>query len=220
MFPDFISLISTFSIVIAAVLGVIRFSKVEQSYYPFIYICWLALLVEIVAYFYQTPDSTLWPSNVYVLLEGLLFTWQFQKWGSFNSKPWIFYTVLALITGLWVADNFFVGNIHLLSSHYRIGYSVVLVILAIDHINQLIVRERKSFVTNAKFLICIAVIVFFSYKLTTETFYLYALKREQSSQFVINIFAILKYVNLFTNLLFAYVVIWIPRKKVFLRQSR
>jgi hypothetical protein len=160
------------------------------------------------------------PSNIYVLLEGLFFTWQFQKWGSFKRRPWIFYTVLGLISGLWIIDNFFIATIHNLSSRYRIGYSIVLVILAIDHINHLIVSERKSFLTNAKFLICIAVIVFFSYKLTAETFYLYALKEEQSSQFAINIFGILKYVNLFTNLLFAYVVIWIPKKKVFLRPSR
>jgi hypothetical protein len=220
MFQDVISIISTFSIALAAVLGVIRFKSIEKSYYPFIYICWLGLMAEIIAYFSQRSAGTLLPSNIYVLLEGLLWAWQFKKWGSFQQRPWVLYLIQGSIAALWVIDNFFITTIHQLSSIYRIGYSIVLVIVAIDHINRMIVRERRSFSTNAKFLICIAVIVYFCYKLTTETFYLYALKKDQSSQFVISIFAIQKYVNLFTNLLFAYVVIWIPKKKIFLQPSR
>jgi len=220
MFQDIISFISTFSILIAAVLGVVRFNVIEKSYYPFIYICWLALLIEIVAFFMQKSVGTLLPSNIYVLLEGLLFTWQFRRWGSFQRRPWVFFVIQAALVILWGIDSLVINTIHKLSSIYRISYSVLLVILAVDHINKLIVRERKSFLTNAKFLICIGVIVFFSYKFTTETFYLYALEKDQSSEFVISIFAIQKYVNLFTNLLYAYVVLWIPRKKIFLRRLK
>jgi hypothetical protein len=217
MLQDIISAISTFSIVIAAVLGVLRFNSIEKSYYPFIYICWLGLLIEIVAFFFQKANGTLMPSNVYVLFEGLLFTWQFKKWGSFRRRPWLFVVIQVAIIVLWIIDNFILHNIHELSSVYRIAYSTLLVILAIDHINKLIVEERKKFLTNAKFLICIGVIFFFCYKLTLETFYLYALQKSESFEFVISIFAIQKYVNLFANLLYAYVVIWIPKKKIFLQ---
>ncbi len=217
MLEEVISYISTFSIFFAALFGVIRFNHIEKSYYPFIYICWLGLLFEIIAFFFQEPRGSLLPSNVYVLLEGILFTWQFRLWGSFKRRPWVYYLVLLLITGLWVFDNLVLHEIHKLSSYYRIGYSFVLVILAIDQINKLIVVERKSFLTNAKFLICIGVIIFFSYKLTTEIFYLYALSKESSSEFVIQIFIIQKYVNLFANLLFAYLILWIPKKKIFLQ---
>ncbi|HTF30412.1 MAG TPA: hypothetical protein VK625_16280 [Flavitalea sp.] len=217
MYQDIISNISTFSIIIAAVLGVIRFNQIEKSYYPFIYICWLGLLVEIIAFVFQKSSGTLLPSNIYVLLEGLLFIWQFNKWGSFQRRPWLYFLSQGSIVVLWLIDNFFIHTIHELSSYYRISYSVLLVVLAIDQINKLIVRERKSFITNAKFLICIGVIIFFSYKMTTETFYLYALRKSSSSEFVFSIFAIQKYVNLFANLLFAFVIIWIPRKKIFLQ---
>jgi hypothetical protein len=37
---------------------------------------------------------------------------------------------------------------------------------------------------------------------------------------VTSIFAIAQYVNLFANLLYAYIVIWIPRKKIFLQPLR
>ncbi len=156
------------------------------------------------------------PSNIYVLLEGLLFVWQFKLWGSFQRRRWVFHVVLAVVFALWIWDNLIVRTIHGLSSFYRIGYSILLVILAIDQINKLIVSERKSFLKNSKFLICIGVIIYFSYKLTTEIFYLEALGKESSSEFVGQIFSIQKYVNLFANLLYAYVILWIPRKKIFL----
>lgn len=220
MFQEILSIVSTYSILIAAVLGVIRFRVIQNSYYPLIYICWIALIAEIVASLVQKNSGTLWPSNVYVLFEGLLFTWQFRKWGSFHRRDWLFYLIQAAITILWVIDNFYNHNIHELSSVYRISYSVLLVILAIDHINKLIVHERKSFITNAKFLLCIGVIFFFSYKFTLETFYLYALEKSQNFEFVISIFAIQKYVNLLANLLYAYIILWIPRKKIFLQPLR
>ncbi|RYY22507.1 MAG: hypothetical protein EOO04_15680 [Chitinophagaceae bacterium] len=220
MFQEILSIVSTYSILIAAVLGVIRFRVIQESYYPLIYICWAALVAEIVASIVQKSSGTLWPSNVYVLIEGLLFTWQFRKWGSFQHRPWLFYLIQAAITILWIIDSFFIHTIDELSSIYRISFSVLLVILAIDHINKLIVHERRSFITNAKFLLCIGVIFFFSYKFTLETFYLYALQGSQNFEFVISIFAIQKYVNLFANLLYAYVVLWIPRKKIFLQPLR
>jgi hypothetical protein len=220
MFQEILSIVSTYSILIAAVLGVIRFRVIQNSYYPLIYICWAALITEIVASFVQESSGTLWPSNVYVLLEGLLFAWQFRKWGLFQRRPYLFYIIQSAITTLWFVDNFILHTIHELSSIYRISYSVLLVILAIDQINKLIVHERRRFVTNAKFLLCIGVIFFFSYKFTLETFYLYALEKSQNFEFVISIFAIQKYVNLFANLLYAYVILWIPRKKIFLQPLR
>ena len=220
MFQDILSIVSTYSILIAAVLGVIRFREIQESYYPLVYICWAALITEIVASIVQKSSGTLWPSNVYVLFEGLLFTWQFRKWGLFQSRPYFFYIIQVAIAALWFVDNFIVHTIHELSSVYRISYSVLLVILAIDQINKLIVHERKRFVTNARFLLCIGVIFYFSYKFTLETFYLYALEKSQNFEFVISIFAIQKYVNLLANLLYAYIILWIPRKKIFLQPLR
>ena len=220
MFQEILSIVSTYSILIAAVLGVIRFRIIQTSYYPLVYVCWIALIAEIVASVVQKNSGTLWPSNVYVLFEGLLFVWQFRKWGSFHRREWMFYLIQVAITTLWIVDNFYNHTIHELSSIYRISFSVLLVILAIDHINKLIVHERKSFITNAKFLLCIGVIFFFSYKFTLETFYLYALEKSQNFEFVISIFALQKYVNLFANLLYAYIILWIPRKKIFLQPLR
>jgi hypothetical protein len=219
MFSHTISIISTFSIVIAAILGVIRFRNIEKSYYPFIYICWLAIVFEILAAMFQATFTTLWPSNVYVLLEGLIFTWQFKKWGSFHRRPFMLYVIQVFIVGLWIADNIIIRDLHQVSSNYRIGYSILLVVLAIDHINKLIVQERKSFLTNAKFLICTGVVIFFSYKIVVEIFYLYVYEKN-ATEFVTSILAIQKYVNLFTNLLFAYCVLWIPSKKIFLKPLR
>src|SRR5687768_17450000 len=112
MNQDLLSILSTFSILIAAVLGIIRFRVIEKSYYPFIYICWLALVVEIIAYLMQKRNVSLLRSNIYVLLEALLFTWQCRKWGAFKERPWLFFVIQVSIGVLWFIDNFLIKTIH------------------------------------------------------------------------------------------------------------
>lgn len=211
-----LSFLFSLSILPAAILGVIRFNKINKSYYPFIYLCWLAVLVEIISYLLiRAGLFTQLPSNVYILIEALLLVWQFRLWGSFERRPRTYPILLTGFVLFWIVDNFFIAGIHNTSSYSRIGFSLTLVILGIDQINRMIVRERKSFLTNAKFLICIAIIIFFSYKIAIEAFFLYAISQESTSAFVRNIFTIQKYVNLLANLIYAYAVLWIPRKKNF-----
>ena len=211
-----LSFLFSLSILPAAILGVIRFKEINKSYYPFIYLCWLAVLAEVVSYMANRASlPTQLPSNVYVLAEALLLVWQFRLWGSFERRPRMYPILLVGFVLFGIIDNFIIAGIHNTSSYSRIGFSLALVILAIDQINRMIVRERKSFLKNAKFLICIAIIIFFSYKIAIEAFYLYAISQESSSTFVRNIFTIQKYVNLLANLIYAYAVLWIPRKKNF-----
>jgi hypothetical protein len=216
--PDMDSKLSfalSFSIVLAAVIGIIRFNQVNKSFYPFIYLCWLALFEEMIAFvLLQSGYSSMLPSNIYVLIEALLLTWQFRLWGSFERRRKMYPLLMYAFLILWMLDNFIItSTIHEVSSYSRIGFSLALVILSIDQINRMIVRERKSFLTNAKFLICIAIIIFFSYKITIEVFYLYAVRQKSSSAFFVNIYNIQKYVNLLANLIYAFAALWIPRKK-------
>ncbi|RYG06265.1 MAG: hypothetical protein EOO02_01195 [Chitinophagaceae bacterium] len=217
MTGNIILYLSPYSILFAAVIGVIRFKEIEKSYYPFLYICWLGLLFEVLASIFQFTFKTMIPSNTYVLFEGLLYIWLFRNWGSFQKNGYMFYVILSAIVVAWILDNFVYNTIHLITSRYRIFYSIILVILSIDHINKLIVRERKNFLRNAKFLICMAVISFFTYKIITEVFWM-NINNKLSETFFSKLFGIQHYVNLIVNLLFAYVMLWIPKRKNFLER--
>ena len=149
-----LSFLFSLSILPAAIFGVIRFKKINKSYYPFIYLCWLAVLVEIMSYLViRAGLLTQLSSNVYILLEALLLVWQFRLWGSFERRPRMYPILMAGFVIFWIIDSFIITGIHNTSSYSRIAFSLALVIIAIDQINRMIVRERKSFLTNAKFLI-------------------------------------------------------------------
>ena len=114
---------------------------------------------------------------------------------------------------LWVADNLIIHSITNLNSFFRIGYSFVTVFLSVDQVNNMVVRERKSILRNARFIICLSFIVYYTYKATFEVFFV--VKLPLSDYFYKNLFLIMVYVNLFANLLYAFASLWIPTRQKF-----
>lgn len=208
-------LLFSFTIAIAAIIGALRFKKIDRSYYPFIYLCWIAFFAEVVALIVNTlTRGSQIPSNLYVLIEALLLTWQFRLWGSFERRRNLYPVLMYSFLIVWMIDNFIINKtIHHASSYCRIVFALSMVILTIDQINRMIVRERKVFLTYSKFIICMAIIIYFSYKIVIETFYIYAAIQKSTPAFIDSILAIHNYVNLFTNLIYAYAILWAPKKK-------
>ena len=114
---------------------------------------------------------------------------------------------------MWLAENFFISKITYFGSYFRIMYAAVLSLMSINFINSIIVRERKSILLNASFLICAGFIVYYTYKVLLEAFWLYGLN--DSSSFRINVYLILTYINLLLNIIFSFAVAWIPTKQRF-----
>ena len=80
-------------------------------------------------------------------------------------------------------------------------------------INRQLMRERKSIYKNPIFIICMAFLVYYTFTVIVVVFWQYGLN--VSMQFVMNITTILIYINLFTNLIFALAILWIPTKHRF-----
>ena len=206
--------IFSFSILIAAIIGWVRFRKINPAYYPFIYCVWLAFLNEILSFiFAQTIRDNSVNNNLYALAESLLIVWQFHKWGIFKNKDNFFYTVLAIFTAGWITDHFILSHLTTFTYHYRIGYSFITVLFSVNMINTLIVRERKNLLKNPAFLICTAYVINFTYYVMNMTLYLYI--SENSWDFLNKLSGIMPYANLLSNLLFALAVLWIPARQRF-----
>lgn len=81
-------------------------------------------------------------------------------------------------------------------------------------INRIIITERKSLIRNPVFIICLAFIIYFTYKVLLEIFWLYGLN--SSREFRVEVYNIFKYINLFANLIYALAILWIPRKREYM----
>lgn len=210
----YFALAAGYAIVIAGVIGLIRFRKILPSYQPFIYFTWLSLLNDTISLVVnEVFRNNSINGNVYVLLEAFLFLWLFCNWNILDSKSWTFRLLAVTLVLIWIYDNFIWHNIRNVNSLFRICYAFVLIFLAINQLNKLIVGERSNLWRNSKFLICIGICIFYSYKASIEVFYLIKLKA--SDNFYNYIFLILVIVNLFVNLIYGLAALWIPTKQKF-----
>lgn len=210
-----LSLIQGFSIGIAVIIGLVRFRHIAKPYRPFIYLCCIALANEIFStYAAHKLGSNAVNANVYVLIEAVFFAWLFRNWKLLQKKSWHFPVFIAVLVLVWVIDNLIWHKITIFNSLFRIYYSFCLIFLAITYTNILLVRSRGSLLKNAEFLICTGILIYYSYKATMEVFYLLELKFSPS--FYINLHSILAMINLFVNLIYAWAVLWMPKKQKFI----
>ena len=206
--------IGSYSIAIAAIIGLIRFRKIHRAYQPFIFITIAALLNEICSnllIYFQRSNAV--STNIFGLIESVLWLWQFKRWDAFKRRPWEYSVLVTLIACTWVFENIIMGKLFTFSSVFGIVYSFCLVFLSINQVNLQIVQEKRNLFSNPKFLICTGTIIFYTYRILVECFYL--LEMKESDTFLFNIFSILVFVNIFVNLLFALAILWIPTRQRF-----
>ena len=204
--------IISYSIAIGAIIGLIRVRTINQTFLPFIILLWIGLLNEILGtILIRLIRSNAVNSNIYVLIESLVILKFFNGLGLFDNKRKVFFLVGILFITTWIADNFFISNINRFSSYFRVFYSIVIVFISIQMINRQLTEEKKGLLKNPVFLIMMSFITFFTCKILIEIFWIYGLNA--SKDFRVDIYRIMTYVNLITNITYALAVIWIPRKR-------
>lgn len=204
------------SIIAPVIVGMVRYRNIPVSYHPLFYLLLIGLGNELVCYFYFYNTSNALPTNIYFLLEFLMFAWLFRGWKNILRNTLLFRVIVISLLLTWFVENIALGNIEEFSPIFQIAYSMLLVLLAVNQLNWLVVNEKGRIITNAIFIICIAVIIFFSYKVLTEVFYYYAPIQSIKN----GIFVIQAYMNVGYNLLLAIAILCIPPKSNFIRLSQ
>jgi len=210
-----LSVISGCSIVIAVVIGLVRFKSIHKSYRPFIIICCVGLVTEIagtIAAYISRNNSI--PYNIYAITESLLYLWLFWNWGEFHGKVKQVMLLGLFLVAVWTSDNLVFHSIHTINPLFWIIYSFTLIFLSINQLNRLLFSERGALLKNARFLICMGIVIFYSYTATIEVFYI--LELNLSDRFFTDIYLILELLNFIINLVFALAVLWIPTKQRFI----
>lgn len=207
-----IQFVLSLSILLPCTAGIVRVKNIPAIYYPLILIVWLGLITEIISYYLINNAIAV---NIFSLIEFLLFCLQFRLWKSILYKNSTFYLLTVGMLIFWMVDNIVLMKINNFNSYFLILYPFVLVLLAVNQLNFLIVNFRGNILKNAIFILCIAVIIFYSYKSLSEIFYHYA----QDSRTRIAIFSVQIYMNVLFNILFTLAVLCIPRNKTFIRPS-
>lgn len=207
-------MILSLSIFIAGILGIARFKRIQDIYRPFIYLIWIGCVTELAnIYFAYRYHNNMAISTIYGLLESLLLLWFFTKLGVFNKQRRLVYIFAALFVISWAIDNFLGGSFGATYSFYfDTMYALFIVLLSIRAINDLLFTE-KDLLKNPTFLICLGLVIYFTYQIIQRMFGLYGLK--DSIEFRRSVQRILIAINCFTNLIFALAVLWMQKKRAF-----
>lgn len=206
-----------FSIAIPAIAGAVRIKNISQIYFPFLFCIWIGFINECVSFvliqFYHVSNAI--NSNIYSLIEALLYTWFFANLNLFgNTKTAV--SLVVFICSTWLLDNFFLSKVNSFNSYFAIIYPLIIVLMSITMMNKMIISQIRLF-TDSSFLICSALIIYFTLFALIGIFWLYGLNSGKS--FRLNIYRIMAYVNLSVNLIFTLAILWMRRKQEFTPQQ-
>lgn len=200
------------SIMPAAVAAGLRYKRVGGPYLPFFLLLWLGTLYEaikLVIVLQRAEHSLL--TNVFVLLQALLLTWQFHNWGLFAYHRRLFGGLMAGLMGIWAGTTLLEGHPLGFNSLFIFFSSMALAVMAIAMQSQQIVWNGGALYRNPMFLISLGVVLYFAAAALSEIFWLYGLARTRAFQ---QWFAdVRSWVNLGTNFIFLIAILWMSEKR-------
>ena len=205
-----------YTVFVAGIIAVVKFNQISKVYYPFIVLIWLAGINEAVSsYLVSQGYYTIINNNIYCLLEAILLLWFFRNMNVFKVKA-LFIIFLVVFIMLWAIDVLIINTFGTaFSSYFNIVYYFVLVLLAITAINKLIIEEKYLF-KSPSFLIYISVIIYFTYGILIEAFFLYGLGA--STSFIAKVYFILYWINPICNIIYALAILWMRKRQAFTLQ--
>lgn len=207
------------SIIFAVIIGIVRYRRINTSYYPFIYNVCFVLFIEILGkILMEQGDGKMFTTllNIFSILDFCLFTWLFHNWGLFNRRKDVFISILAVFVIAWVLITLVFSNITTPNFYFRILYSFVLIFFSVNSFNKVVVHERGKISRNPKFLICLGIIIFYTFFVLVCATNLTVLRQSVTRLFRASMQEINVYSNLLVNILYAVAIVWIPRKQNFM----
>jgi hypothetical protein len=206
------SFLISITIAVPAIIGLWRFRLADKQYRPFVWICCLFTFSELLMFvLIQMNIYTFISYNLAILLVCFLYLLQFKRWGLFTGKKHLFMLLFAILFIIWVADHFLINGFRLNTRtvYFRVCFSLTLVMLSVNSINRQIVSEKKSLLQNSRFLICMGLIIYYTYRIIVDAFSI----KGMSQPFLMQLSDFNRYLLVGLNILFALAALWIPAKK-------
>ena len=180
----------------------------------------MVLLVEIGVFILAQKglrDPQIAVYNIFSLADCLLFTTLFYQWSLFHKSRRTLFGLIGGFFFLWVILTFFVHGFTESNWYFRLIYSFALIFFSVTYFNKLVVGAKSSMLRNSRFLICLGLIIFYTFFtiVCATSLSLFGSDTEISKEFKRGLQTISIYSNVFVNLLYALAVLWIPRKKSF-----
>ena len=163
-------------VIFLAGLSLVKFAKYPATIRPFCYNLWLGALSIVCFpiinnYFHTNASST----NLFALLDFYTVGWLYYNLSGRKQSRTQFLVLFILMSLFWIIDNLFINSIGRFNSAFYIASDVTLMYLVINQINICVVSEKAALSSEPVFLISISFLIYYSFSLVFEVFYLYEL---------------------------------------------
>jgi len=210
--------ISLFFAISPVIVGAIRFSKINPVFYPFLVSLWLSAFNLTFGYlivhfgYYNIVHYNIW-----FLLDAFVLLWCFKIWNLFERAVKLYRALQVLFGLFWMAETLIFTKLTLTyNSYFRIFYSFIIVLMSINTINYILIRERKSLLKNSVFVICCCFVLSNTITVLAEAFF--ASNLQLGDIFRLNMDRIITYATLLCNLIYVIAILWMPKKQAFMLQ--
>lgn len=202
--------ISAFSIALPCATGIIRCKHIYQRYAPFIFVLIIGLLNESLSLLLiRLFSNNLINSNIYTLLEYLLYVWFFQRISELNRKSLI--VLLSLGFSIWIIDNFLLHDLLYSNSLFRVIASLIILWLSINKLSHLTFSVLPDYFKKTDLLLCFSLLSYFTFRGFIHVIKLFSIG--YTTEFYIDLWIILSILNLLVNIAFFIAILWIPKQQ-------
>lgn len=206
-----IIVIMSYSILPAALAGVLKFRQAEAAYYPMLLLLLLGLMNEIFSsLLIYNGYSNAVNTNIFLLVEVLLILWQFKCWGLYDEYSVLVPYIMIALMLCWLLVFRRPAHLLLFLPLFRYVASGLIVIMSMLMIIKLTITYNGTLLKSSIFLFCTGFCVYYSTTVLAEVFL--QMDSKLSATLKDEIFKAGCTVNVVCNLIYLIAVIWIPLK--------
>lgn len=208
-------LVSAFSIALPLAASLLHYKRMRRRYLPLVVLFAVGFMNEITSilmvYFRRNNSVN---SNLYTILEYLLFLSLFRQLGVINQKTMRIGIGIGVL--VWVIDNLMVNGIQQHITVSRILSSLMIVWLSMERLVQLIYGSKQSF-RRTDLVFCSCFFMYYAYQAFIAIFDLFPMGVPVS--FYTGLWLMLGIINLVMNIVYTTVILWIPKPKAITLRS-
>lgn len=191
--------LSSLTVLIPTCCAIIRFKQLDRLFYPYVFLVFLMFINELTAWIIlRTIGHEMeYSYNVFFLIESIVITYQFKRWGLFKTKDRFFYLAISSYFLVWLVESYHTRLGNYLNSYFIIFYSLIVVLMSLRLIYELRNKKFDAIVIDPVFIICSSFLLFFAYTIITEAVSIYD---RMSADFRWKVINILNIVYIISNI--------------------
>ena len=203
---------ASYLIIIPAIIGFFRFTKIDRAFVPFFFLVFFDLLTEInFEILTRTLGTNSISSNFYFIVSFYIILWHLLQWGVLEIKNWwtIFTSVVVLST--WIIENLIIRSLWKFNSYCTVISSGFVLILSIQALSKISFLVKKETAKKLIFLLLAIWILKYAQLIVSETSWI--IYQGLSFEFNVNLGILGMCINGLTNLVYLLIAIWVPKKR-------